>query len=77
MEKVKKENKYDLNDENFEFIVIGTGLTESIIGAALAMHGKRCLFLDQVDKYGGTICNFNFEQYLSFSKSFIFPRHCL
>ena len=68
MEKSKKDNKYDLNDEKFEYIIIGTGFTESIIGAALAMRGQRCLFLDQADKYGGTICNFNFEQYIAFSK---------
>ena len=61
MDKPKKDNKYDLNEENFEYIVLGTGLTESIIGAALAMHGHRCLFLDQSDKYGGTISNFNLE----------------
>ena len=39
MEKSKKDNKYDLNDEKFEYIIIGTGFTESIIGAALAMRG--------------------------------------
>ena len=35
----KKDNKWDLNDEKFGWIVLGTGLTESIIGASLAMHG--------------------------------------
>ena len=57
----KKENKWDLNDEKFGWIVLGTGLTESIIGASLAMHGQKCLFLDRSDKYGGTISNFNLE----------------
>ena len=55
----KKENRFDLNDEKFSYVILGTGLTESIIGAALALHGKKCLYLDRADKYGGTICNFN------------------
>ena len=62
----KKDNKWDLNDEKFGWIVLGTGLTESIIGASLAMHGQKCLFLDRSDKYGGTISNFNLEQYLKY-----------
>jgi len=57
-----------LNDEKFEYVIFGTGLTESIIGASLAMHGKKCLFLDKADKYGGTVCNFSLEQYLNFIK---------
>jgi len=57
----KKDNKNDLNDEGFEFIVFGTGLSESIIGASLALHGKKCLFFDIADKYGGTITNFNLD----------------
>jgi RAB protein geranylgeranyltransferase component A len=59
---VKKENnRFDLNEEGFSYVIFGTGLTESIIGASLAMHGKKCLFLDKADKYGGTICNFSLE----------------
>jgi hypothetical protein len=57
----KKDNKYDLNDEGVSYIILGTGLTESIVGASLALHGKKCLYLDQSDKYGGTISNFSLE----------------
>ena len=57
----KSDNKFDLNDENFDYVILGTGLTESVIGASLALHGKKCLFLDKADKYGGTITNFNLE----------------
>jgi len=42
----KKDNKFDLNDEKFSFVILGTGLSESIIGASLALHGHKCLFLD-------------------------------
>lgn len=66
--KKKNENRFDLNDEKFDFIVLGTGLTESIVGASLALREKKCLFLEVSDKYGGTICNFNFEKYLEFGK---------
>ena len=62
----KKDNRYDLNDEKFQYVIFGTGLTESIVGASLAMKGKKCLFLDKSDKYGGTISNFNLDQFLGF-----------
>jgi len=61
-----KDNRFDLNEEKFSYVIFGTGLTESIIGASLAMHGKKCLHLDRADKYGGTICNFNLENFLKF-----------
>ena len=66
--KPKRENRFDLNDEGFSYVIFGTGLTESIIGAALAMHGHKCLYLDKADKYGGTIANFNLDQYLKYGK---------
>ena len=50
-----------MNDEKFEYVILGTGLTESVVGASLALHGKKCLFLDRADKYGGTVTNFNLE----------------
>jgi RAB protein geranylgeranyltransferase component A len=57
----KKDNKYDLNEEKLSYVIFGTGLIESIIGASLAIHGKKCLYLDKCDKYGSTISNFNLE----------------
>ena len=63
------ENRYDLNDEKFSYIILGTGLTESIVGASLALNGHKCLFLDKGDKYGGTIANFNLEQFFDFIES--------
>ena len=65
----KADNRFDLNKEEFSYVIFGTGLTESIIGASLAMHGKKCLFLDRAERYGGTIGNFNLEQYLKFISS--------
>jgi len=57
----KPDNRFDLNEEGFSYVIFGTGLTESILGASLAMHGKKCLFLDRAERYGGTIGNFNLE----------------
>ena len=61
-----KDNRYDLNEEGFEFIVLGTGLTDSIVGGSLAMLNKKSLYLDIGDKYGGTTGNFNLESFLNF-----------
>lgn len=65
-EKKKEDNRNDLNEENFQCIILGTGLTDSIVGASLALHGKRTLFLDCSNCYGGTICNYNLEQYINY-----------
>lgn len=65
----KKDNKYDLNKENITYVILGTGLTESIVGASLSMRGKKCLYLDKADRYGSTISNLNLEQFLKLVKS--------
>ena len=41
-----------------------------IIFRALALAGKKCLFLDSSDRYGGSIINFNFEQFVQFGNIF-------
>lgn len=37
-----------LNGENFDVVVVGTGLTESVLAAALSLSGKTVLHLDKV-----------------------------
>lgn len=37
-----------LDGQHFDVIVLGTGLTESILAAALAKIGKKVLHLDKV-----------------------------
>eukprot|EP00347_Sterkiella_histriomuscorum_P015294 403357571 len=61
----------DLNREKFDYIVFGSGLTENILGAALSIAGHKCLFLDQADRYGGSILNFNLEHYLNYIQSHV------
>lgn len=55
--------KHDLNTDDLSYAVLGSNLTESIIGAGLAIAGEKCLFLDQADRYGGYLSSFNLEQY--------------
>lgn len=45
----------------YEVIVIGTGMTESIVAAAASRIGKRVLHLDRNDYYGGMWASFTFE----------------
>jgi RAB protein geranylgeranyltransferase component A len=58
----------DLNKENFDYCILGSNLTENILGAALGIAGKKCLFLDQADRYGSSLSSYNLEQYLRFGK---------
>ncbi|XP_058129228.1 rab proteins geranylgeranyltransferase component A [Anopheles ziemanni] len=56
----------------FDLIVIGTGLTESIVAAAASRIGKTVLHLDTNDYYGGYWASFNldaFRKYLNNPRS--------
>eukprot|EP00290_Baffinella_frigidus_P014676 CAMPEP_0180155486 /NCGR_PEP_ID=MMETSP0986-20121125/24877_1 /TAXON_ID=697907 /ORGANISM="non described non described, Strain CCMP2293" /LENGTH=280 /DNA_ID=CAMNT_0022104229 /DNA_START=18 /DNA_END=857 /DNA_ORIENTATION=+ len=43
-----------LDESSFDAIVVGTGLTESVVAAALARVGKRVLHLDALPFYGAS-----------------------
>uniref|UniRef100_A0A1B6CWS9 Rab proteins geranylgeranyltransferase component A n=1 Tax=Clastoptera arizonana TaxID=38151 RepID=A0A1B6CWS9_9HEMI len=45
----------------YDVIVIGTGMTESILAAAASRIGKHVLHLDSNEYYGGMWASFNFE----------------
>ncbi|KAJ9600791.1 hypothetical protein L9F63_001071, partial [Diploptera punctata] len=45
----------------YDVIVVGTGMTESIIAAAASRIGKKVLHLDSNEYYGGLWASFNFE----------------
>uniref|UniRef100_A0A182LZF3 Rab proteins geranylgeranyltransferase component A n=1 Tax=Anopheles culicifacies TaxID=139723 RepID=A0A182LZF3_9DIPT len=53
----------------FDLIVIGTGLTESIIAAAASRVGKTVLHLDTNDYYGGYWASFNLETFRKYLQS--------
>ncbi|KAH9510030.1 hypothetical protein Btru_044867 [Bulinus truncatus] len=47
--------------DDFDIIVLGTGLTETIVAAAFSRIGLKVLHLERNDYYGGAYSNFNFE----------------
>uniref|UniRef100_A0AAG5D0P0 Rab proteins geranylgeranyltransferase component A n=1 Tax=Anopheles atroparvus TaxID=41427 RepID=A0AAG5D0P0_ANOAO len=53
----------------FDLIVIGTGLTESIVAAAASRVGKTVLHLDTNDYYGGYWASFNLEAFRKYLNS--------
>lgn len=57
----------DLNKKKFDFLIVGTALTESILASYLSKHCKKVLHLDINKYYGGDCKNFNF---LEFDKHF-------
>ncbi|XP_045763212.1 rab proteins geranylgeranyltransferase component A 1 isoform X2 [Maniola jurtina] len=53
---------------DFEVIVVGTGLVESIVAAACSRIGKNVLHLDSRDHYGGLWASHNFDFLQKFIK---------
>ncbi|MCH0629623.1 hypothetical protein JNB11_06580 [Kocuria palustris] len=49
-------------DENYDVIVLGTGLTECILSGLLSVDGKKVLHIDRQDFYGGELASLNLEQ---------------
>ena len=58
----------DLPDR-FDVVVLGTGLTESIIAAAASRAGKTVLHLDSKNYYGSEWTSLNFKQVENWIKS--------
>lgn len=49
-------------DENYDVIVLGTGLTECILSGLLSVEGKKVLHIDRQDFYGGESASLNLSQ---------------
>ncbi|KNE55828.1 hypothetical protein AMAG_01696 [Allomyces macrogynus ATCC 38327] len=49
-------------NENYDVIVLGTGLTECILSGLLAGEGKRVLHMDRNEFYGGESASLNLSQ---------------
>eukprot|EP00123_Amoebidium_parasiticum_P010416 comp20091_c0_seq1/m.24746 comp20091_c0_seq1/g.24746 ORF comp20091_c0_seq1/g.24746 comp20091_c0_seq1/m.24746 type:complete len:698 (-) comp20091_c0_seq1:488-2581(-) len=47
--------------ESYDVVVVGTGLPESIVAAALARIGKKVLHVDRNEYYGGEWATFNLD----------------
>lgn len=49
-------------DEDYDYIVMGTGLTECILSGLLSVSGKKVLHVDRNNFYGGESASLNAEQ---------------
>ncbi|KAF9582815.1 Rab GDP dissociation inhibitor alpha [Lunasporangiospora selenospora] len=49
-------------DENYDVIILGTGLTECILSGLLSIEGKKVLHVDRNDYYGGASASLNLTQ---------------
>ena len=49
----------NLDKEEIDYIILGTGLTECALGTALAVNGDKVCHIDLLDRYGGSLSNFN------------------
>jgi RAB protein geranylgeranyltransferase component A len=58
---MSRKNTHDLNEDNVDYVILGSNLTENILSAALSIQGSKCLFLDKANRYGGHMSNFNLE----------------
>lgn len=54
-------------DHDYDFIIIGTGLTECILSGVLSMENNRVLHLDQNPYYGGECASLNLNQVINYS----------
>lgn len=52
-------------DENYDVIVLGTGITECILSGLLSVDGKKVLHIDKQDHYGGESASVTLSQLYS------------
>ncbi|TFK56950.1 rab GDP-dissociation inhibitor [Heliocybe sulcata] len=52
-------------DEEYDVIVLGTGLTECVLSGLLSVEGKKVLHMDRNDYYGGDSASLNLTQLYS------------
>ncbi|KAJ1308321.1 hypothetical protein OPQ81_004032 [Rhizoctonia solani] len=60
----------ELRESHFEAVVIGTGLTQSIVAAALAAANKPIIHLDESETYGGPHASLALSELSSFNPTF-------
>ncbi|KAK4057830.1 Rab GDP dissociation inhibitor alpha [Microbotryomycetes sp. JL221] len=49
-------------DEEYDFIILGTGLTECVLSGLLSVEGKKVLHMDRNDYYGAESASLNLTQ---------------
>ncbi|KAI0286917.1 rab GTPase activator [Russula aff. rugulosa BPL654] len=55
-------------DEEYDVIVLGTGLTECVLSGLLSVEGKKVLHMDRNDYYGGDSASLNLTQSTALQK---------
>ena len=58
--------KYDIDQHEFDWIILGTDLPESILVATLANQGKKVLNLDFDSQYSGSLKSLNLKELAKF-----------
>jgi len=49
-------------EDEYDAVVLGTGLTECILSGLLSVSGKKVLHIDRHDYYGGDCASLNLDQ---------------
>lgn len=49
-------------DQEYDVVILGTGLTECILSGLLSVNGKKVLHMDRNDYYGGSCASLTLEQ---------------
>ncbi|KAH7344118.1 GDP dissociation inhibitor-domain-containing protein [Rhizoctonia solani] len=60
----------ELRESHFEAVVIGTGLTQSIVAAALAAVNKPIIHIDESETYGGPHASLSLSELSAFNPTF-------
>ena len=58
----------DLENQKFDFLILGTSLTESALSAYLAKSKNKIIQIDMSKSYGGDCKNYNLKDMESFIK---------
>jgi hypothetical protein len=59
-----KEMGEEEEEDGYDYVILGTGLTECILSGLLSMDGHRVLHVDRQDHYGGDCASLNLLQVL-------------
>ncbi|GAA5955850.1 hypothetical protein JCM21900_001735 [Sporobolomyces salmonicolor] len=62
LEAVSWEEMRDPMDETYDFVILGTGLTECVLSGLLSVEGKKVLHMDRNDYYGAESASLNLTQ---------------
>jgi RAB protein geranylgeranyltransferase component A len=53
-------------DDQYDVVILGTGLKECILSGVLSVEGKKVLHMDKNSYYGGETASLNLKQVIDF-----------